>query len=179
MKPFKDFAVGVGYIFRGFSYFLGKKDLWKYTILPFMINLLLLSVTLAILTNYIGGITEYFRNLFGLTYKDLALAVSFHKILFILYNALIWLLKILVGIIAFIIWGVILFIACQIVTSPFYEALSEKIEKKERRNTLEINFMQNLRFCRICGIYYKQTIIIHSKNLASNYLNETRMDIFS
>jgi len=145
MKPFKDFATGFGYILRGFSYFFANRRLWKHVIFPLLINILLLSVSLTILTVYIGDITEYFRNLFGLTYKDLAELAWYLKIWFFLYNILIWMVKLVVGVIAFVVWGIILFVIAQIVTSPFYDTLSEKVEKIERPDLSEFTFAQVLK----------------------------------
>jgi CysZ protein len=142
MKPFRNFSTGFYYIFRGFSYFFAKKRLWKHVIIPLLINILLLSVSLTILTVYIGDITEYFRNMFGLSYKDLADFAWYLKMLYALYNAMIWFVKLVVGILAFVVWGIILFVITQIVTSPFYDTLSEKVEKIERPDYVEIPFAQ-------------------------------------
>lgn len=122
----KNLLQGFSYNVKGISYFLNNRWLWKYLIIPYIINVLAIFCLFSLLT-------YYFNDLFLLVSKPL---LSFdiqnpENFLYHLLDGGLWVIRFLLKIIFFIFSLFALFLGVfflsTIINSPFYEMMTEKI----------------------------------------------------
>ena len=129
MKPLSDFFEGIKYISKGFGYFFGNSRLWKYIVVPFLINVILLAGLIAVLYFFLGDLTEFFRQRIGLEFGDYAGIAWYAKIGVFFMNLFAHIVKLLLGLIVIILTGIVFFMLSQLIAAPFYDALTERIEE--------------------------------------------------
>lgn len=120
---------GFGDVKRGASYLASHKSLFKYLIVPTLINL-----TLFVLLGYV--MIKFYGDLFVLITKPLAgLAVAGDSWWVHILSGLMWLLQgllyLLLGLVLMIVLVVSMLLVSQIINAPFYDWISEAVEKKE------------------------------------------------
>ncbi len=122
----KNFFLGISYNFKGLNYFFQNRSLWKYAIIPLVINIIAL---VALISLYL----IYFNDLFFLITKSLGTLdiLSPNGFLWHLLDALLWVLRFFLQIIFFLLSFVLIFVAVFILSSllnaPFYEIMSEQV----------------------------------------------------
>jgi len=117
---------GISFNFKGVSYLFGNKDLWKFVVIPTIINLVLLIVLIGLYTSYFSDIFAYITASLGnLDIQDP------QTIWLQIADGLFWVLRLILQIIFFflslIIIFVIVFFISTLVNSPFYEGLADRI----------------------------------------------------
>lgn len=160
MKIVTNFFKGIGYIFQGAGYFLKNKDLWKYVLFPMIINTILLIISLTLVFIYLGDVTEYIRTKLGFQYKEYDVTTLAAKIW--ITNTFVGLIGIIIGTILFIFFGLLFFMLTQIIASPFYDALSERVEEKfTAQKVVEMTVWQSLKnIPRVVLTELKKTTIL-------------------
>lgn len=127
MSRIKEFTDGVGYIRKGFRFFSNHKDLWWYSVIPTMINIIVLAVMFFLLFHFWGNLTGF---IFGNgAEKELATAGFFHKVLGGLLTGLFFIAKVIIFIILLLLILIATFVFSMILAGPFNDALSEKVER--------------------------------------------------
>jgi CysZ protein len=118
--------MGFSYIKRGFQFFLKNRKLWLYAAVPTAINLLILAALIALLAHYYGDLTGW---IFGSENVASADVGFFVKVWHGFLGALIYIAKVLIFIILLVLLFITTFIFSLILTEPFNDALSEKVEQ--------------------------------------------------
>ncbi len=127
MSRTKDLASGVGCLFRGFTFLASHPRLWKWAILPTLINIILLIVMIA-------GFAHYYTDIYGWLTTHLGHLDIENPTTWYLHvaDALLWVLnlifQILIVILSLIILLIISYVTGLIIASPFNDALSERVE---------------------------------------------------
>lgn len=121
-----NFFKGLSYNMVGMRYFFANRSLWKFAIIPTVINFFALVLLIAF---FVG----YFNDVFALLIKPLGgLDVSDpHGFWLHLADGVLFVVRVLLEVILFLIALVVIviavFILSMIVNGPFYEMLAEKI----------------------------------------------------
>ncbi len=123
----KEFFKGFGCLVEGFTYLASHPKLWKWAILPTLINLALLVIMIFAFVHYYGDIYGWLTAHLGHLDIENPTAWYLH-----LADALLWILNLLFQILIVILTLVLLLIVSYvlglIVASPFNDALSERVE---------------------------------------------------
>lgn len=128
----RDFLSGLSCNFTGLKYFLSHKTLWKYAIIPLVINFFLLIVLVSL---YVA----FFENIFLYISKPLAGIdiVNPQGALWHVLDGLLWVVRGFFTVFIFLMALVLIFVAVfflgSVINSPFYEALSEHVQMLEGR----------------------------------------------
>lgn len=126
----KDFLSGLSYNFTGLKYFLSHKILWKYAVLPLIINFFLL---IALVSLYVA----FFENIFLYISKPLAGIdiANPQGALWHILDGLLWAVRGFFTVFIFLTALVLIFVSVfflgSIVNAPFYETLSEHVQMLE------------------------------------------------
>lgn len=127
MSRIKDFAKGLGFLTKGFSFLVGHPRLWVWAALPTFINLVLLGVMLAVFVHYYGDVYGWLSAHIGVL-KIQDPSTWYWQAL----NVLLWVLNLLFQVLIVVVSLTILLIASYvlglIIASPFNDLLSERVE---------------------------------------------------
>ena len=127
MSTFKDFFLGIGYIFKGFRYLLAHPKLWPWALLPTIINLGLLALMLGVFIHYYGDIYGWLSA--HILNINIAEPTAWY---WYILNALLWVVNILFQLLIIILSLIVLLIVAYalglIIAAPFIDALSERVE---------------------------------------------------
>ncbi|PIR26429.1 MAG: hypothetical protein COX62_05490 [Deltaproteobacteria bacterium CG_4_10_14_0_2_um_filter_43_8] len=131
MKTIKSFRDGLAYFFKGFHYFAKHKKLFLYAIIPTLINLALMSVLISYFTDFFNTAYHILIDLLPSFNVNIETAWLAH-----LLSALIWfakqIIKLLILLLSILFLFLFFYMAGLILSSPFNDALSEKVEEIER-----------------------------------------------
>lgn len=131
MKTIKSFRNGLGYFFKGFHYFSKHKKLFLYAIIPTLINLLIMSVLISYFTDFFNAAYHILLDLLPPFSLQIETAWVAHIV-----SALMWfaeqIIKVLVLLLSILFLFLFSYMAGLILSSPFNDALSEKVEELER-----------------------------------------------
>jgi len=122
----RQFFKGLSYNLEGFRYFFANPKLWKYVLVPTLINFLALII---LVTLYVS----YFNDIFLLLTKPLSGLDILEPQNFWghFFDGTLWivrqLFKLLVFLVSLILIFVVVFLISSVINAPFYEAMSEKI----------------------------------------------------
>lgn len=118
----KDIFLGFGDIQEGFRFFFRNRRLYKWAIIPFIINILLFYFVLQFMLLQAPLMMGWFEAQLG--------TVGFLSWAWLswLQGFLLWLLKAILWMVLFFISVVMTLIVSQIINSPFYDFLSETVE---------------------------------------------------
>lgn len=122
----KKFLTGFSYNFSGFKFLISNKSLWKYCVIPFLINLLLLFLLVSLYVTCFSQIFVFITKPLGsLNVMDP------HGVMLHVADVLLWLIRHVFMVIFFlfsiIMIFVFVFVLGSFINSPFYESLSEKV----------------------------------------------------
>lgn len=134
----KNFISGLADVKRGGVYLLNNRRLFRYLVIPTLINLALLAALIYFLINQYGTLFDAIASQLG------GLAIEPKTWWAHLLAGLLWMLRGLLHVVlGFVLIGlsvlVMLFVS-QIVNSPFYDWLSEAVEKREGGEAPEESF---------------------------------------
>lgn len=123
----KDFLSGLSYNFTGLKYFLSHKNLWKYAIIPLVINFLLLILLVSLYVSFFDNIFLYIsKPLAGIDITNPQGAL-WHVL-----DGLLWVVRGLFTLFIFLVALVLIFVSVfflgSVINSPFYESLSEHVQ---------------------------------------------------
>lgn len=122
------FALGFNELLSAFGLFKRDKGLWWYSIIPTILNLLVLVLAFFLMFKYYGGIFNYVISFLHLSEIKEAVGILAH-----IWAGVIWSLNLIIKILLFLIIALVIFLAtylfAQIIVSPFNDALSEKVEE--------------------------------------------------
>lgn len=144
------FINGFSYIPKGIIFIYKNKWILKYSLIPFCINLLIFTIGFLISYSYfnkfVGNIFQFDTLAQGVVWY---LIILHYLILFLKYLGLI-LLKILGIALIVLLNSVISFLIIgNIITSPFYEIISQKVEliylKNDLLQNVELSFLKDLK----------------------------------
>lgn len=151
---------GFAYNFKGARYFLRHRTLWKYSFIPFAINLLLAAFFVYLAVSYHPLVMDYFTN-----WMDSFFSFEASGFLADFIHGLFWFLKkiffIVYVVLAFILILVVMFILSTLINAPFYEFLSEQVlllEKVLPKTQVE-NFFSLSQFGRSLRIEFAKTVV--------------------
>ncbi|MFH1873897.1 MAG: EI24 domain-containing protein [Pseudomonadota bacterium] len=127
MSTFKDFFIGINYIFKGFRYLIAHPRLWPWALLPTLINLALLALMLGVFIHYYGDIYGWLSaHILKINITD-ATAWYWH-----ILNGLLWvvnlLFQLLIIVLSLVVLLIVSYAAGLIIAAPFNDALSERVE---------------------------------------------------
>lgn len=117
---------GFGYNIKGWRYFFTHKTLWKFALIPFILNVLFFALVLFL---YFHFYDDVFAALFKPFAKwDLENPQGFWQNVF---DGAYWFLRLLIQAVVFVISFLLIlmsvYLASLVVNGPFYELLSEKV----------------------------------------------------
>jgi uncharacterized protein involved in cysteine biosynthesis len=122
----KDFFTGISYSFKGFSLFSKNRTLWKFALIPLLINILSLILLLTLYFHYFSDIFSFITTPLGTLDITTPENIFWH-----ILDGLLWVLRFLMKalffLFSFILIFVVIFIVSSIINAPFYELLTEKI----------------------------------------------------
>ncbi|MBU0506540.1 MAG: EI24 domain-containing protein [bacterium] len=122
----KDFFTGLSYSFKGFGLFSKHHSLWKFALIPFIINVLALILILSLYFLYFNDIFSFITTPLGALDITAPENVFWH-----ILDALLWvvrfLMKALFFLFSFILIFVVIFALSSFINAPFYELLTEQI----------------------------------------------------
>lgn len=119
-------AQGFSYNLRGVKYFWAHRSLWKFALIPVMINIFIFAGFLALSFHYTG-------DLMGLLLKPLAafLDVSGDGFLQALLAGIFWVIRQIIRLLVFLLTLVLIcllaYMAGSLINAPFYEMLAEQV----------------------------------------------------
>lgn len=127
MSRAKDLTSGFGCLLEGFTFLISRPRLWKWAIMPTLINLILLIVMIAAFAHYYGDIYAWLTAHLG----SLDIENPAHWYTHVA-DALLWVLnllfQILIVILSLILLLIVSYVLGLIIASPFNDALSERVE---------------------------------------------------
>lgn len=127
MSRMKEFFTGFGCLVEGFTYLASHPRLWKWAILPTLINIALLIIM-------IGAFFHYYSDIYGwltahLGHLDIENPASWYMHVL---SWLVWvanlLFQFLIIILSLILLLIVSYVIGLIVSAPFNDALSERVE---------------------------------------------------
>lgn len=127
MSTFKDFAVGLSTLFRGFVFLLRNPRLWLMALAPTVINLIVLGAMIGVFVHYYGDVYAWLSThlvRLGLQNADTWYLQALAAVLWVLdaiFQAFIILLSLILLLILSYAVGLT-------ISAPFNDALSEKTE---------------------------------------------------
>lgn len=117
---------GLGYIASGLSYFFSHRSLWKFSLLPLLINLLSLILMVSLYLHYFGEIFAFISSPLGSIDIIDPQAWYWH-----VADGALWfvrnLLMVFFFVIALVVIVVMAYFLSSFINSPFYEMMAEKI----------------------------------------------------
>lgn len=130
---------GLGFNLTGFKYLAARPRLWKFIVIPLIINLFILTLLMSVYVSYFNTLFGFLSGWLGGI--DIAAPAGFWETLL---DGFLWFARGLVQILFFVLSVVLIFLAVflvsSIINSPFYEALSERILILEGRRA-ETDFL--------------------------------------
>lgn len=156
---FSLFAKGFFKWFQGFFYLFKKPELWKYCLIPLLINTLLIFCLFyfgsGLLLDFLPD-SPFDKPLSALSWLFWIWAWIRESFQYILYVFLYMGAFLLFAVLA----GILFFVSATVIGSPFYEMLTEKIEAMN-------------------GIEAKNTVFSIKKNILYPMLNSLKISVFS
>ena len=124
------FFNGLGFNLTGLKYFVSNRELWKFVIIPFLLNLIIFA---AIITSYVGWFGEIMQaGAKVVATLDIPDPQGFWAYTF---DGLYWVLRALFMVLFFLLSLVMIFVSTflssQIINASFFEMMSERILIKE------------------------------------------------
>jgi len=121
---------GLGFNLTGFTYFTSNRELWKFAILPFLLNLIIFAIMITGYVGYFGEIMQAGAKVVATL--DIPDPQGFWAYTF---DGLYWVLRALFMVLFFLLSLVMIFVATflisQIINASFFEMMSERILVKE------------------------------------------------
>lgn len=127
MSRMKDFLAGFGCLIDGFTYLVSHPKLWKWAILPTLINIALLIIMIGAFFHYYGALYGWLTAHLGHIGIENPVSWYMHVLSWLLW-VLNLLFQILIVILSLILLLIISYVLGLIVASPFNDALSERVE---------------------------------------------------
>jgi uncharacterized protein involved in cysteine biosynthesis len=122
----KNFFTGLSYNFTAIQYFFSHKQIWKFTIIPIIVNFFLLILLTTLYLNYFDDIFSFISGPLGSMDVENPEGFWSHAL-----DTILWgvrnLFKIVFFILSLVLIFVGIFILSSIINSPFYESMAEKI----------------------------------------------------
>ena len=122
----KELLAGFNFNIRGLKYLLSHKKLWKFSFIPFLINLLGLILMVSLYLHFFNDIFSFITSPLGSI--DIAKPEG---ILLHMADIALWfvrnLMMVLFFVIALVAIVVVVYFASSLINSPFYEMMAEKI----------------------------------------------------
>lgn len=127
MSRMKDLFKGFGCLIEGFTYLVSHPKLWKWAVIPTLINLILLIVMIAVFAHYYGDIYGWLTAHLG----RIGIENPEHWYTHVA-DALLWVLdllfQLLIVILSLILLLIVSYVLGLIIAAPFNDALSERVE---------------------------------------------------
>ena len=127
MSRIKNLKDGFKFLIKGFTFLIGHPKLWIWTVIPTILNLLLLAVMLGVFIHFYGDLYAWLSSHLGLVgFED---PTAWWQTAL---NGIIWFLNILfqifIVLLSLIILLIVSYAASFIIAGPFNDMLSEHVE---------------------------------------------------
>lgn len=120
---------GLGYFKKGLLFFRKNRSLYKFGLIPFLINIILFLVVGWVLIKYYSPLFNRIISTLGLQFNVAGSNAMTAQVVSWVFWLLQGFLQVLLGIVLLVLFLVGMLFVSQIINSPFYELLSYKTEK--------------------------------------------------
>ncbi len=161
---------GMAYFFRGFSFFVRHPRLWRYAIVPWLINLSMMLIFAVLVVRHFGAVVD----LAAQVIPDIEVSHWYQQILVAMLSGVKAAIVLAIGL-TFVLVGYVVFLIIGFaVAGPFNDALSRRVEELQRgtrgSDSTHVGVLAELRYSlvdqfRRLGLYVVCQAILFPINL--------------